>query len=191
MSARANVVLPAPRSPERATTSPGSSELAMSTASRWVACSSGNTAEKLEVPAVVNTTIAVLAIGQSGDAPVLPEHDPEKACPGLDPGLAALFGQRSCSNKELERHGETSRSHSALGRRALGAMPEGKDADDGGAAADGGFQRYRAAVQLDKRAHQREAETGAAMARAERMSFEPIEYLVLDIGRDARAAVGH
>ena len=54
MSMRANVVLPAPRSPERVTRSPGSSALAISIASRWVACSSGSTTEKLELPDMVS-----------------------------------------------------------------------------------------------------------------------------------------
>jgi aminoglycoside phosphotransferase (APT) family kinase protein len=32
------------------------------------------------------------------------EHDPEKACPGLDPGWMPVFGKRSCStNKTDER----------------------------------------------------------------------------------------
>jgi hypothetical protein len=36
------------------------------------------------------------------------EHDPEKACPGLDPGCAAVFGQdhaqtRAGSRKSLPR----------------------------------------------------------------------------------------
>jgi hypothetical protein len=30
------------------------------------------------------------------------EHDPEKACPGLDPGVGTGFRTRSCSNKKLE-----------------------------------------------------------------------------------------
>src|SRR5437763_11150641 len=55
MSARAKVVLPAPRSPESETKSPGCSELAISRARRRVACSSGSTTEKLDVSAVVST----------------------------------------------------------------------------------------------------------------------------------------
>ena len=47
MSVRASVVLPAPRSPESVTMSPGSITLAISTISRRVVCSSGSTAEKL------------------------------------------------------------------------------------------------------------------------------------------------
>jgi protein ImuA len=31
-----------------------------------------------------------------------PEHDPENACPGLDPGWIPVFGKRSCSTKEIE-----------------------------------------------------------------------------------------
>src|SRR6516225_780395 len=55
MRARAKVVLPAPRSPESVTRSPGWSEFAISIASRWVACSSGSATEKLDVPAVVSS----------------------------------------------------------------------------------------------------------------------------------------
>src|SRR5207302_445049 len=29
--------------------------------------------------------------------------DPEKACPGLDPGWIPVFGERSCSSKKRER----------------------------------------------------------------------------------------
>ena len=37
------------------------------------------------------------------------EHDPEKACPGLDPGCASVFG-RSCSRGPVDSH----RSHKAI-----------------------------------------------------------------------------
>src|SRR5262252_5941450 len=76
-------------------------------------------------------------------------------------------------------------------RRSRGGMIEREDAGDRGAAADGGFERHRTAVQLHERAHQGEAEARAAVARAERMGLEPIEHLVLYIGRDARPAIGH
>src|SRR5262249_8490501 len=76
-------------------------------------------------------------------------------------------------------------------RRSRGGMIEREDAGDRGAAADGGFERHRAAVQLHERAHQGQAEARAAVARAERMGLEPIEHLVLYIGRDARPAIGH
>jgi hypothetical protein len=49
----------------------------------------------------------------------------------------------------------------------------------------------RTAVQLDKRANQRQPDAGAAMMRSERVRLEPIEYLLQDVGRDARAAVGY
>ncbi len=65
-----------------------------------------------------------------------------------------------------------------------------EDAGHGGAAADRGIDRHRPAVQLDERAHQREAQAGAAVARAERVGLEPVEHLVADVGRDARALVG-
>src|SRR5215471_5099593 len=66
MSARANVVLPAPRSPESVTVSPGCSELAMSTANRWVACSSGSATEKLELPGVVGSRAMAATISRRG-----------------------------------------------------------------------------------------------------------------------------
>src|SRR5215471_11980357 len=84
MSVRTSVVLPAPRSPDSVTKSPACSELAMSIASRRVACSSGSATEKLDA-----------------------------------------------------------------------------------------------------------AEARAAVARAERVSLEPIEHLILYIGRDAGSAIGH
>src|SRR5262249_13845286 len=37
------------------------------------------------------------------------EHDPEKACPGLDPGWVPVFGKRSCSIKKLERDDDSNR----------------------------------------------------------------------------------
>jgi len=42
------------------------------------------------------------------------EHDPEKACPGLDPGRTPVFRKRSCSNKKLERDDDSKKSHPAL-----------------------------------------------------------------------------
>src|SRR5262249_32633805 len=42
------------------------------------------------------------------------EHDPEKACPGLDPGWVPVFGKRSCSTKRLERDDDSNKSHPAL-----------------------------------------------------------------------------
>src|SRR6202023_3084254 len=134
MTARANVVLPAPRSPDRVTRSPGSSELAMSTASRWVACSSGKATEKLEVPNVVSNIAATASIQPISS------------------------------------------------RRSLGAMIEGEYAGHGGAASEGGFQRDGTTMQLDERAHQRKTQSRTTMARAERISFEPIESLVLYFG---------
>src|SRR5215471_10378518 len=76
MSARANVVLPAPRSPESVTVSPGCSELAMSTASRWVACSSGSATEKLELPGVVGSNAMAATISRRGAlGPVVERED--------------------------------------------------------------------------------------------------------------------
>src|SRR5262245_42189013 len=140
MRARAKVVLPAPRSPESVTRSPPASALAMSIASRWVACSSGNATEKLDVVDVV-----------------------------CGSPMAAMISRR----------------------RALGPMVEREHAGNRGTAADRGFEPDRAAVQLHEGAHQRQPEPGAAVARAERMGLEPIEHLVLHIGRDTWSAVGY
>src|SRR6516164_9550381 len=123
MSVRTSVVLPAPRSPESVTKSPASSELAMSIASRRVACSSGNATEKLDVAEAVS-------------------------------GMACLDARSRGDRQQPSR------------RRSLGGMIEREDAGDRGAAADGGFERHRAAVQLHERAHQGEAEARAAVARA-------------------------
>src|SRR5689334_15370606 len=111
MSARAKVVLPAPRSPESVTTSPGSSALAMSIASRLVACSSGSTTMRFAV----------------ADAA------------GVVRGMAMP--------RMISRRG------------FLGAVLEREEAGHGGAAADRGFERHRAAVQLHEGAHQGEPET--------------------------------
>src|SRR5262247_3455061 len=68
MSARTKVVLPAPRSPESVTVSPGLSAPAMSIISFRVASSSGSTTEKLEPPVVSSmdmpAPLAALRAGQ-------------------------------------------------------------------------------------------------------------------------------
>src|ERR1700738_2840693 len=141
MSARAKVVLPAPRSPERVTRSPGSSAFAMSMASRVVACSSGSATEKLDVPEVVRST------------------------------------------------GTTTSIPAGSRRRLRRAVVEREDAGDGGPAPHRGFERHLPAMQLEERAHQCKTQAGAAVAGAERMGLEPIEYLILYVGRNAGAAV--
>src|SRR5262245_17666990 len=143
MSTRANVVLPAPRSPESVTRSPRSSALAMSIASRCVARSSGSATEKLAVAGAVG-------------AIMMRERPPTRS---------------RC--------------------RSLGGVVERENAGDRGAAADRRFERHRAAVQLHKGADQGEAEARAAMARAERMGFEPIEHLVLYVRRNAGPTIRH
>src|SRR5262249_20790051 len=70
------------------------------------------------------------------------------------------------------------------------AFAEREDTGDRGAAADRGVEIDRAAVQLDERAHQREAKSRAAVMRAKRVGLEPIEYLVLYVRGDARPVVG-
>src|ERR1700692_848342 len=57
--------------------------------------------------------------------------------------------------------------------------------------ADDRIDAHLASVQFDKGAHQRQAEAGAAVPRAVGVAFEPVEYLVLDVGRNARTGVGH
>src|SRR4051812_33830903 len=64
-------------------------------------------------------------------------------------------------------------------------------ARDGRAFTDDRIDADLAAVQFDKGAHQRQAEAGAAVPRAVGMALEPVEYLVLDVGRNARPGVGH
>src|SRR5215470_2440924 len=149
MSARTKVVLPAPRSPESVTVSPGLSAPAMSIISLRVASSSGSTTEKLERPVVSSMDIPVPPAAHGGD-----DSDQESR------------------------------------RRSLLAFAKRKHAGDGGAAADRRIERHRAAMQLHEGAHQRQAKAGAAMPRAEGMGLEPIEYLVLHVGRDAGAIVG-
>src|SRR6516225_10559887 len=153
MSARAKVVFPAPRSPERVTRSPGSSEFAMSIASRVVACSSGSATEKLDAPDVVSST------GTARFHMTRPGEQPPCCLPG------------------------------ASRRRLLRAVVEREDAGDCGAAPHCGVERDRPAMQLDKRAHQRETQAGAAVVGAERMGLEPIEHLVLYVGRNAGTAI--
>src|SRR3954463_4479924 len=145
MSARANVVLPAPRSPESVMTSPGSSAVAMSTISRMVACSSGRTAEKLVMPDRVSGIATALALR-----------------------AAMAIASR---------------------RGPLAGMAEREHAGDRGAAADGGVEGHRAAVQLDEGAHERKSEAGAAVMRAQGICLEPIEHPVLHVRRDAGALV--
>jgi len=43
------------------------------------------------------------------------EHDPEKGCPGLDPGWTSVFGERSYSANQPERDHNSKRNHPALG----------------------------------------------------------------------------
>ena len=45
-------------------------------------------------------------------------------------------------------------------------------------------------MQLDERAHQRQAEAGAAVLRTHRVGLEPVEHLILGVGRDAGPAIG-
>src|SRR5690242_18799786 len=75
------------------------------------------------------------------------------------------------------------------GGGAFGGMLGRKQAGHGGAAAERRIEAHGAAMQLHERAHQRQAEAGAAVARALRMRLEPVEDAILHLGRDAGAAV--
>src|SRR6266852_4263088 len=57
--------------------------------------------------------------------------------------------------------------------------------------ADARIDAHLAAVQFDKGAHQRQAEASAAMPRSMGAALEPVEHLVLDVGRNARTGIGH
>src|ERR1700687_5351699 len=74
---------------------------------------------------------------------------------------------------------------------AMRSLIDRKVARDGRAFADDRIDANLASVQLDKGAHQRQAEAGAATPRAVRMRLEPVEHLVLDVGRNARTGIGH
>src|SRR5271166_2195948 len=102
MRARANVVLPAPRSPESVTRSPGSSEFAMSTASRWVACSSGSATEKLDVPSVVRSIATAVPPAEPPSRrrlqrPVIEREDAGDGCTAAHCGF-----ERHCSAVQLD-----------------------------------------------------------------------------------------
>src|SRR5438477_6925066 len=72
--------------------------------------------------------------------------------------------------------------HSLIGREV---------ARDGRALADERIDTHLAAVQFDKGAHQRQAETGAAVPGAVGMALKPVEYLILDVRRNAWTGIGH
>jgi len=57
----------------------------------------------------------------------LREHDPEKACPGLDPGWEPVFGKRSCSSNKLEQDDDSKKSHPALAHPLSGSASEGSE----------------------------------------------------------------
>src|SRR4029077_7862482 len=74
---------------------------------------------------------------------------------------------------------------------ALHGLLKRKFADHSGPLARGRRETHVAAMQFDKGAHQRQAESGAAMPRALRMALEHVEGLVAELRRHARAGVGH
>src|SRR6266403_3369917 len=74
---------------------------------------------------------------------------------------------------------------------AMRRLIDRKIARDGRAFADDGIDAHLASVQLDEGAHQLQAEAGATVPRPVGMTLEPVEYLVLDVGRNARTGVGH
>src|SRR5215472_15857693 len=95
----------------------------------------------------------------------------------------------------LERRKCTSACSSAMVViRLLGRIPrrfgsEREGAYHGGALLRNGIYPNRAVVQFDERSHDRQSETGAVMMGAVGIGFKPVEHLVLDIARDARAAI--
>src|SRR5262249_47386165 len=66
------------------------------------------------------------------------EHDPEKACPGPDPGWAPVFGNAcprarpggSCSSNNVERNDDSKKSHLALARCGQFAVVGTPETDD-------------------------------------------------------------
>src|SRR5450755_1363534 len=74
---------------------------------------------------------------------------------------------------------------------AMRGLIDRKVARDGRALADDRIDAHLASVQFDKRAYQRQAEAGAAVPRAMGMALEPVEHLVLDVGRNPRTGIGH
>src|SRR5712671_1397314 len=95
---------------------------------------------------------------------------------------------RSRSRSQVQARISWDRSFCGVAMRSL---VDRKVARDGRAFADDRIDAYLASVQFDKGAHQRQAEAGAAMPRSIGMTLEPVEHLVLDIGRDAGTAIGH
>src|SRR5262249_60467059 len=75
--------------------------------------------------------------------------------------VAEAVRAMACLDVRLRGHGQR-----ASRRRSLGALIEREDAGDRGAAADGGFERYRAAVQLHERAHHAKAQAPTPVPRA-------------------------
>src|SRR6202035_1350010 len=86
ISARANVVLPAPRSPDSVMRSPGSSAAAMSVMKRCIAVSFGNTIVKLAPPEVVGSIDLPCLLGRRQLGGLL---ERKRAC---DRGAAADLG---------------------------------------------------------------------------------------------------
>src|SRR5450755_708072 len=95
---------------------------------------------------------------------------------------------RSPSRWQASARMSWDRSFSGVAMRSL----IGREvARDGRALADDRIDAHLASVQFDKGAHQRQSEAGAAMPRAVGMALEPVEHLVLDVGRNARTGIGH
>src|SRR6478609_9105507 len=78
----------------------------------------------------------------------------------------------------------------SFGGVTMGVLVDRKIARHRRAFADHRIDLHLAAMQLDERAHQREAEAGAAVPRAVGMALEPVEHLVFDVGRNAGAGIG-
>src|SRR6478752_7378215 len=151
MSARAKAVLPAPRSPESVTISPRCSELAMSIASRCVACSPGSATVKVDMPGAVR-----------GSAMTWPLIAGWSASCG---GQALACGRVWQGGARWKPHPGRSLPHQRGGSSgtSLCGLVEREDAGDRGAADRKRFQRHRATVQFHEGADQGKAEASPAV----------------------------
>src|SRR3954452_12453817 len=123
MSARTKVVLPAPRSPESVTVSPGLSAPATSIISLRVASSSGSTTEKLERPVVSSMDIPAPLAALRGRRPNGGSRRGSLA--GLSKREHAGDGG-AAPDRRVERHGAAVQPHKGAHQRqaqASAAMP--------------------------------------------------------------------
>src|SRR5271154_5482788 len=79
----------------------------------------------------------------------------------------------------------------SFGGATMRRLVEREVAGDGRSFAEDRIDAHAASVQLDKGLHQRQTKPGAAVPRSVGMALEPVEHLVLDVGRNAGAPIGH